>query len=154
MPAVMSAAMPTAMSTVTIYHNPACGTSRNTLAMIRNAGIEPTVIEYLKTPPTRGELEGLIRQARLSVREAIREKGTPYAELGLDDPSLTDDQLLDAMTAHPILINRPFVVTSLGVLLCRPSELVLDILPSPQQGPFAKEDGEPVIDAQGRRVGR
>ncbi|ALD90494.1 arsenate reductase [Cupriavidus gilardii CR3] len=142
------------MSAVTIYHNPACGTSRNTLAMIRNAGIEPTVIEYLKTPPTRGELEGMIRQAGLSVREAIREKGTPYAELGLDDPSLTDDQLLDAMLANPILINRPFVVTELGVRLCRPSELVLDILPSPQQGPFAKEDGELVIDAQGRRVGR
>ncbi|MCT9119178.1 arsenate reductase (glutaredoxin) [Cupriavidus gilardii] len=142
------------MSAVTIYHNPACGTSRNTLAMIRNAGIEPTVIEYLKTPPTRSELEGMIRQAGLSVREAIREKGTPYAELGLDDTSLTDDQLLDAMLAHPILINRPFVVTELGVRLCRPSELVLDILPSPQQGPFAKEDGELVIDAQGRRVGR
>ncbi|ESJ21442.1 arsenate reductase [Cupriavidus sp. HPC(L)] len=142
------------MSAVTIYHNPACGTSRNTLAMIRNAGIEPTVIEYLKTPPTRGELEGMIRQAGLSVREAIREKGTPYAELGLDDPSLTDDQLLDAMLANPILINRPFVVTELGVRLCRPSELVLDILPSPQQGPFAKEDGELVIDAEGRRVGR
>jgi arsenate reductase len=142
------------MSTVTIYHNPACGTSRNTLAMIRNAGIEPTVIEYLKTPPTRGELEGMIRQAGLRVREAIREKGTPYAELGLDDPSLTDDQLLDAMIAHPILINRPFVVTALGGRLCRPSEAVLDILPSPQQGPFAKEDGELVIDADGRRVGR
>ncbi|MCD9121092.1 MULTISPECIES: arsenate reductase (glutaredoxin) [Cupriavidus] len=142
------------MSAVTIYHNPACGTSRNTLAMIRNAGIEPTVIEYLKTPPTRGELEGMIRQAGLSVREAIREKGTPYAELGLDDPSLTDDQLLDAMLANPILINRPLVVTELGVRLCRPSELVLDILPSPQQGPFAKEDGELVIDAEGRRVGR
>ncbi|MCG5262794.1 arsenate reductase (glutaredoxin) [Cupriavidus gilardii] len=142
------------MSTVTIYHNPACGTSRNTLAMIRNAGIEPTVIEYLKTPPTRSELEGMIRQAGLSVRAAIREKGTPYAELGLDDTSLTDDQLLDAMMAHPILINRPFVVTELGVRLCRPSELVLDILPAPQQGPFAKEDGELVIDADGRRVGR
>ncbi len=140
------------MSTVTIYHTPACGTSRNTLAMIRNAGIEPTVIEYLKTPPTRGELEGMIRQAGLRVREAIREKGTPYAELGLDDPSLTDDQLLDAMMAHPILINRPFVVTALGVRLCRPSEVVLDILPAPQQGPFAKEDGELVIDADGRRV--
>ncbi|MCA7086765.1 arsenate reductase (glutaredoxin) [Cupriavidus sp. DB3] len=142
------------MSTVTIYHNPACGTSRNTLAMIRNAGIEPTVIEYLKTPPTRGELQGMIRQAGLRVREAIRENGTPYAELGLDDPSLTDDQLLDAMMAHPILINRPFVVTALGVRLCRPSEVVLDILPSPQQGPFAKEDGKLVIDADGRRVGQ
>ena len=142
------------MPAVTIYHTPACGTSRNTLAMIRNAGIEPTVIEYLKTPPTRGELEGMIRQAGLSVRQAIREKGTPYAELGLDDPSLNDDQLLDAMIAHPILINRPFVVTPLGVRLCRPSEVVLDILPSPQQGPFAKEDGELVIDAEGRRIGR
>ncbi len=146
--------MSSVTSSVTIYHNPACGTSRNTLAMIRNAGIEPTVIEYLTTPPTRGELEGMIRQAGLSVREAIREKGTPYAELGLDDPSLTDDQLLDAMIAHPILINRPFVVTALGVRLCRPSEVVLDILPSPQRGPFAKEDGELVIDAEGRRVGR
>lgn len=146
--------MSAVMSTVTIYHNPACGTSRNTLAMIRNAGIEPTVIEYLKTPPTRSELEGLIRQAGLRVREAIREKGTPYAELGLDDPSLTDDRLLDAMMAHPILIHRPFVVTELGVRLCRPSEVVLDILPSPQRGAFAKEDGEPVIDADGRRVSR
>ncbi len=146
--------MSAVMSTVTIYHNPACGTSRNTLAMIRNAGIEPTVIEYLKTPPTRAELEGMIRQAGLAVREAIRENGTPYAQLGLDNPSLTDDQLLDAMMAHPILINRPFVVTALGVRLCRPSEVVLDILPSPQQGPFAKEDGEVVVDASGRKVSR
>ncbi|MFS8974792.1 arsenate reductase (glutaredoxin) [Cupriavidus necator] len=138
--------------TVTIYHNPECGTSRNTLAMIRNAGIEPTVIEYLNTPPSRTELREMIRQAGLTVRQAIREKGTPYAELGLADPALTDDQLLDAMMAHPILINRPFVVTELGVRLCRPSELVLDILPSPQQGPFTKEDGEVVIDEQGRRV--
>lgn len=138
--------------TVTIYHNPECGTSRNTLAMICNAGIEPTVIEYLNTPPSRTELRDMIRQAGLTVRQAIREKGTPYAELGLADPALTDDQLLDAMMAHPILINRPFVVTELGVRLCRPSEIVLDILPSPQQGPFAKEDGEVVIDEQGRRV--
>ncbi|WP_066736530.1 arsenate reductase (glutaredoxin) [Cupriavidus sp. D384] len=138
--------------TVTIYHNPACGTSRNTLAMIRNAGIEPTVVEYLSTPPDRQTLQAMIRDAGLTVREAIREKGTPYAELGLADPSMTDGQLLDAMLAHPLLINRPFVVTELGVRLCRPSELVLDILPAPQQGAFTKEDGEPVIDAQGRRI--
>lgn len=138
--------------TVTIYHNPACGTSRNTLAMIRNAGIEPTVVEYLTSPPDRQTLQAMIRDAGLTVRQAIREKGTPYAELGLADPALTDDQLLDAMLAHPILINRPFVVTGLGVRLCRPSELVLDILPAPQQGAFTKEDGEAVIDAQGRRI--
>ena len=138
--------------TVTIYHNPACGTSRNTLAMIRNAGIEPTVVEYLSTPPDRQTLQAMIRDAGLTVREAIREKGTPYAELGLAEPSLSDGQLLDAMLAHPLLINRPFVVTELGVRLCRPSELVLDILPAPQQGVFTKEDGEPVIDAQGRRI--
>lgn len=137
---------------VTIYHNPECGTSRNTLAMIRNTGIEPTVIEYLSSPPDRQTLQQMIRDAGLTVRQAIREKGTPYAELGLSDPSLTDDQLLDAMLAHPILINRPFVVTELGIRLCRPSELVLDILPAPQQGAFTKEDGEVVIDAQGRRV--
>ena len=131
---------------VTIYHNPSCGTSRNTLALIRNAGIEPTVIEYLKSPPSRQELKDLIRRAGLTVREAIREKGTPFAELGLDDMSLTDEQLLDAMEAHPILINRPFVVTEKGVRLSRPSELVLDILPTPQQGAFTKEDGEVVID--------
>jgi len=139
---------------VTIYHNPDCGTSRNTLAMIRNAGIEPQVIAYLQTPPSRAQLQAMIAQAGLTVREALREKGTPYAALGLADPALTDDQLLDAMLAHPILINRPFVVTDLGVRLCRPSELVLDILPSPQQGPFTKEDGEAVIDAQGQRVVR
>ena len=138
--------------TVTIYHNPACGTSRNTLAMIRNAGIEPIVVEYLNMPPDRQTLQSLIRAAGLSVREAIREKGTPYAELGLGDPALTDDQLLDAMLAHPILINRPFVVTELGVRLCRPSEVVLDILPASQQGAFTKEDGEAVIDTQGRRI--
>lgn len=137
---------------VTIFHNPACGTSRNTLGLIRNAGIEPTVIEYLKTPPSRAELRDLIARAGLTVREAIRQKGTPYAELGLDDPSLTDDQLLDAMMAHPILINRPFVVAPEGVRLCRPSEVVLDILSAPQKGPFTKEDGDAVIDAGGRRV--
>ncbi|OJY23427.1 MULTISPECIES: arsenate reductase (glutaredoxin) [unclassified Pandoraea] len=137
---------------VTIYHNPACGTSRNTLALIRNADIEPTVIEYLSAPPTREVLQSLIRDAGLTVREALRENGTPYAELGLADPALTDDQLLDAMLAHPILINRPFVVTPLGVRLCRPSEVVLDILPSPQKGAFTKEDGEAVVDASGRRV--
>ena len=138
--------------TVTIYHNPACGTSRNTLAMIRNAGIEPTVIEYLNAPPDRRTLQALVRDAGLTVRQAIREKGTPYAELGLGDPTLTDDQLLDAMLAQPILINRPFVTTELGVRLCRPSELVLDILPAPQHGAFVKEDGEAVIDEQGRRI--
>ncbi|CAG2157873.1 arsenate reductase (glutaredoxin) [Cupriavidus numazuensis] len=137
---------------VTIYHNPDCGTSRNTLAMIRNAGIEPTVIEYLHTPPPGGVLRDMIRNSGLTVRAAIREKGTPYAELGLADPALTDDQLLDAMMAHPILINRPFVITALGARLCRPSEVVLDILPSPQRGAFAKEDGEVVVDGQGRRV--
>jgi arsenate reductase len=137
---------------VTIYHNPECGTSRNTLAMIRNAGIEPTVIEYLVTPPSREELISLIQRAGLTVRGALREKGTLYAELGLGNPELTDDALLDAMMAHPILINRPFVVTPLGVRLCRPSEVVLDILPQPQQGAFTKEDGEVVVDAQGRRV--
>ncbi|ALS61873.1 arsenate reductase (glutaredoxin) [Pandoraea norimbergensis] len=137
---------------VTIFHNPACGTSRNTLAMIRNAGIEPVIIEYLNTPPDRSTLQTMIRDAGLTVREAIREKGTPYDELGLADPSLSDDQLLDAMLAHPVLINRPFVMTDLGTRLCRPSERVLEILPSPQQGAFTKEDGEAVIDAQGRRI--
>ncbi|WP_150669977.1 arsenate reductase (glutaredoxin) [Pandoraea anhela] len=137
---------------VTIYHNPSCGTSRNTLAMIRNAGIEPIVIEYLSAPPERRALQAMIRDAGLSVREAIREKGTPYAELGLGDSSLSDDALLDAMLAHPILINRPFVTTELGVRLCRPSEVVLEILPSPQKGAFTKEDGEQVVDAHGRRV--
>jgi arsenate reductase len=138
--------------TVTIYHNPACGTSRNTLAMIRNAGIEPIVIEYLNTPPERETLKALIVQAGLTVREAMREKGTPYAELGLDAPSKTNDELLDAMIQHPILINRPFVVTPMGVRLCRPSELVLDILELPQQQAFTKEDGELVIDEKGKRV--
>lgn len=136
---------------VTIYHNPDCGTSRNTLALIRHAGIEPTVIEYLKTPPSRAELMKLIGEAMLYPRDAIRQKGTPYAELGLDDFSITDDAIIDAMLAHPILINRPFVVTPLGTRLCRPSEIVLDILP-PVTRPFIKEDGEVVIDDQGRRV--
>jgi arsenate reductase len=128
--------------TVTIYHNPACGTSRNVLAMIRASGEEPEVIEYLTTPPSRDLLKALIAAAGLSVRQALREKGTPYAELGLGDPSLTDDQLLDAMQAHPILINRPFVVTEKGVRLARPSEVVLEILPNPDIGTFRKEDGE------------
>jgi len=136
---------------VIIYHNPDCGTSRNTLALIRNAGIEPHVIEYLKTPPTRLLLRQLIERMGVPVRDVIREKGTPYKELGLDKPNLTDDQLLDAMMAHPILINRPIVVTPKGVRLCRPSEAVLDLLP-PQQGEFVKEDGERVVDEHGRRV--
>lgn len=136
----------------TIYHNPACGTSCNTLAMIRNSGEEPTVIEYLQHPPSREQLTKMIRDAGLTVREAIRQKGTPYAELGLDKLDLTDDQLLDAMLAHPILINRPFVVTTIGTRLCRPSELVLDILSNPQQGAFTKEDGEVVVNAEGQRV--
>lgn len=140
------------MSTVTIYHNPQCGTSRNTLALIRNAGIEPQVIEYLQTPPDRDTLVDLIAQAGLTVRDAIRQKGTPYLELGLDDASLSDDALIDSMLAHPILINRPFVVTPSGVRLCRPSEEVLDILEAPQRGPFTKEDGEVVIDDSGKRV--
>jgi arsenate reductase (glutaredoxin) len=140
------------MVDVTIYHNPACGTSRNTLALIRNAGVEPTIIEYLKTPPSRAELTVLIARAGLTVRAAIRVKGTPFRELGLDDPKLSDEQLLDAMLEHPILINRPFVVTPWGVMLSRPSERVLDILPLPQKGRFEKEDGELVIDATGNRV--
>ena len=142
----------TAPAPVTIWHNPACGTSRNTLAMIRNAGIEPVIVDYLKAPPARAEVAAAIAAAGLTVRAALREKGTPYGELGLDDPALTDDALLDAMMDHPILINRPFVFTPLGVRLCRPSERVLDILPVPQKGPFTKEDGEVVIDALGRRV--
>jgi arsenate reductase len=138
--------------TVTIYHNPRCGTSRNTLALIRNAGIEPVIIDYLAQPPSPATLRELIARAGLSVREAVRQKESVYAELGLDAPAITDEQLLDAMLAHPILINRPFVVTALGVRLCRPSELVLDILPQPQRGAFAKEDGERLIDGQGQRV--
>jgi arsenate reductase len=137
---------------VTIWHNPACGTSRNVLGLIRNAGLEPRVVEYLKTPPTRNELATTIAAAGLTVRQALREKGTPYADLGLGDPSLGDDALLDAMMAHPILINRPFVTTALGTRLCRPSEVVLDILPAPQRSAFAKEDGEPIVDADGKRL--
>lgn len=136
---------------VIIYHNPKCGTSRNTLGLIRNTGIEPHIIEYLKCPPTRILLKQLIARAGLTPRQVLREKGTPYAELGLGDPTLTDDALLDAMIAHPVLINRPIVVTPNGVRLCRPSELVLDILP-PQQGEFFKEDGERVVDEKGRHV--
>lgn len=141
------------MADVTIFHNPQCGTSRNTLALIRNAGIEPTIVEYLSSPPTRDQLSDMIRAAGLSVRAALREKGTPFQELGLGNPQLTDAQLLDAMMLHPVLINRPFVITERGTRLCRPSELVLDILPSPQRGFFAKEDGEVVIDEKGQRVG-
>jgi len=137
---------------VVVYHNPKCGTSRNTLGLIRNAGIEPHVIEYLKTPPTRVMLEQLIARMGIPVRDLLRIKGTPYDELGLADPALTDDQLLDAMLAQPILINRPIVVTPMGVRLCRPSEVVLDILPAPQRGEFLKEDGERVVDETGRRV--
>jgi arsenate reductase (glutaredoxin) len=136
---------------VIIYHNPQCGTSRNTLGLIRNVGIEPQVIEYLKCPPIRTMLSQLIRRARLTARALLREKGTPFRELGLDNPALSDNELLDAMIAHPILINRPIVVTPKGVRLCRPSELVVDLLP-PQQGEFRKEDGELVIDAAGRRA--
>ncbi|AWI90441.1 arsenate reductase (glutaredoxin) [Methylobacterium sp. DM1] len=136
---------------VVIYHNPACGTSRNTLAMIRNAGIEPHVVEYLKTPPSRALVRRMLARAGLSVRDVLREKGTPYAELGLADPALTDAQLLDALAAHPVLLNRPLVVSPRGVRLCRPSEAVLDLLPG-QRGEFVKEDGERVVDAHGRRV--
>src|SRR5271156_761150 len=137
---------------VIIYHNPECGTSRNTLAMIRNAGIEPHVIEYLKTPPARALLLQLIARAGLTPRALLREKGTPYAELELGDPALSDEQLVDAMMARPVLSTRPLVVSALGVRLCRPSEVVLDILPAPQLGAFTKEDGEAVIDAAGRRT--
>lgn len=136
---------------VIIYHNPACGTSRNTLAMIRNAGIEPHVIDYLKTPPSRAMLEALVARMGVPVRAILREKGTPYADLGLADEGLTDAHLLDAIEAHPILMNRPVVVSPKGVRLCRPSERVLDLLP-PQRGAFAKEDGEAVIDAAGNRI--
>jgi arsenate reductase (glutaredoxin) len=139
---------------VTIYHNPDCGTSRNVLAMIRNSSVEPRIIEYLKTPPTRAELVELISRMDVSVRDVLRWKGTPYDELKLDDAALTDEQLIDAMMAHPILINRPIVVSPLGVKLCRPSESVLDLLPNPQNGAFAKEDGETVVNADGKRVTR
>jgi arsenate reductase (glutaredoxin) len=144
--------MPEAGSGITIYHNPACGTSRNVLGLIRNGGVEPRIVEYLKAPPSREELVDLIRRMGIPVRDLLRRKGTPYDELGLDDPALTDDQLLDAMMARPILINRPIVITPLGVRLCRPSEVVLDILPDPQRGAFAKEDGERVVDEHGDRV--
>lgn len=137
---------------VTIYHNPACGTSRNTLAMIRQSGEEPEVIEYLKTPPSRARLLELARAMNVPVRALLREKGTPYAELDLGSSKWSDDELLDAMVAHPILINRPLVVSPLGVKLCRPSETVLDILPTPQLAAFAKEDGEQVVDAKGQRL--
>jgi arsenate reductase (glutaredoxin) len=137
---------------VIIYHNPDCGTSRNTLAMIRNAGIEPHIIEYLKTPPSRVMIVQLLARAGMSVRDVLREKGTPYAELGLSDTSLTDAQLLDAIEAHPVLMNRPIVVSALGARLCRPSEAVLDIMPTPQLGAFSKEDGDRVVDASGQRI--
>lgn len=140
------------MTDITIYHNPACGTSRNVLALIHNSGETPTVIEYLKTPPDRATLERLIAAMGAPVRDVLRQKGTPYDELNLADPKWTDAQLIDAMLQHPILINRPIVVTPLGTRLCRPSEAVLDILPQPQQGAFAKEDGEAVVDAKGQRV--
>jgi arsenate reductase len=137
---------------IIIYHNPDCGTSRNTLAMIRNAGIEPHVVEYLETPPSRAMLVQLIDRSGITPRRLLREKGTPYIELGLADESLTDEVLVNAMMAHPILINRPLVVSPLGVRLCRPSEVVLDILPMPQRGAFAKEDGEQVVDADGNHI--
>lgn len=137
---------------IIIYHNPDCGTSRNTLAMIRNAAIEPHVIEYLKTPPARALLVELMDRAGMTPRDLLREKGTPYAELGLSDASLSDDALVDAMMTHPILINRPLVVSPLGVKLCRPSEAVLDLLPTGQLGAFAKEDGEKVVDGTGQRI--
>lgn len=142
------------MNDITIYHNPACGTSRNVLALIRNTGEEPLVIEYLKTPPDRATLTRLIAAMGVPMRDVLRRKGTPYDELGLDDPKWTDEQLIGFMLQHPILINRPIVVTPLATRLCRPSEAVLDILPRPQQGAFSKEDGEAVIDAKGQRVAR
>ncbi|RYH36721.1 arsenate reductase (glutaredoxin) [Citrobacter freundii] len=140
------------MSTITIYHNPACGTSRNVLGLIRNSGEEPTIIEYLKTPPDRDTLQALIAATGVPVRAVLREKGTPYAELDLGNPKWSDDDLIGFMLQHPILINRPIVVTPLGTKLCRPSEAVLDLLPQPQRGAFNKEDGEPVVDQDGRRV--
>jgi arsenate reductase len=142
------------MNDITIYHNPACGTSRNTLALIRNSGTEPTVILYLETPPSRDELKKLIADMGISVRTLLRKNTDPYEHLGLAEDRFSDDELLDAMLEHPILINRPVVVTSLGTKLCRPSEVVLDILPDPQQGAFIKEDGEAIIDEQGNRVSR
>jgi arsenate reductase (glutaredoxin) len=141
-------------TTITIFHNPACGTSRNTLALIRNSGVEPVIVEYLKEPPGRPRLVALIAALGMPVRELLRQKGTPYDTLKLDDPTWTDDQLIDFMVAHPILMNRPIVETPLGTRLCRPSETVLDILPSPQRTAFVKEDGEPVIDATTLQRGR
>lgn len=140
------------MTDTTIFHNPACGTSRNVLALIRNSGVEPTVVEYLKTPPSRDQLLALVAQLGLPVRAVLRKKGTPFEALGLDNPALTDDALVDAIVAHPILLERPIVITPLGARLCRPSEAVLDILPNPQQGAFSKEDGEKVVNAQGERI--
>jgi len=140
------------MSDITIYHNPDCGTSRNVLGLIRNSGEEPTIVEYLRTPPNHGTLEALIAAMGIPVRAVLREKGTPYLELGLDDPAWSDEQLIDFMLQHPILINRPIVVTPLGTRLCRPSEAVLDILPQLQRGAFQKEDGKAVVNAEGRRV--
>jgi len=137
---------------VIIYHNPACGTSRNTLALIRHVGIEPHVVEYLRTPPSRAMILGLVERMGVPLRSLLREKGTPFTELGLSDPDLTNDQLLDAIKAHPVLLNRPIVVSPIGVKLCRPSEAVLDLLPPEGLKPFTKEDGEVVIDAEGRRV--
>ena len=142
------------MSDITIYHNPACGTSRNVLALIRNSGEDPTVIEYLKTPPDRSTLVGLIQAMGIPVRDVLRQKGTPYEELGIGDPKWTDEQLIDFMLQHPILINRPIVVSPLGARLCRPSEAVLDILAQPQQNAFSKEDGQAVIDSKGNRIGK
>jgi len=140
------------MTAVTIYHNPQCATSRNVLGLIRNTGVEPEIIEYLRTPPTRERLQQLVGQMQIPLRALLRRKGTPYEALGLDDPTLTDAALLDAMLAHPILINRPIVISPLGTRLCRPSEAVLDLLSEPHRGAFAKEDGEPVIDERGQRV--
>ncbi len=142
------------MSMITIYHNPACGTSRNVLALIRNSGEDPTVIEYLRTPPGRATLERLVADLGIPVREVLRQKGTPFVELGLADPKWTDPQLIDFILQHPILMNRPIVVTPLGTRLCRPSEAVLDLLPQPQQGAFSKEDGEAVVNTKGQRVAK
>jgi arsenate reductase len=140
------------MSNITIYHNPACGTSRNTLALIRNSGVEPTVIEYLKTPPSKERLQQLLADMGLGARALLRQKGTPFDELGLADPKWTDDELLDFVVQHPILLNRPVVATPLGTRLCRPSEVVLEILANSQMGAFSKEDGEAVVNDQGQRV--
>lgn len=144
--------MPSTHPAITIFHNPACGTSRNVLALIRNSGVEPEVIEYLKQPPGKERLRALVAAMGTGVRSLLRQKGTPYDELKLDDTTWSDEQLLDFMVQHPILMNRPVVVTPLGTRLCRPSETVLDILPSPQQAAFRKEDGQPVVGEDGRRV--